>query len=251
MFQLLIADDEYDIRMGLSTYFPWENIGFEVAGAAANGKEALSILSEKKVDVLLCDIRMPEISGLDLAKELRKNKPELIIIFLSGYKEFEYAQKAMEYGVRRFLLKPTKQAELLETFKEVKKDLDKNNQFAIIESLLPEDLLPYIKQTPNKTIQLINEYVHQSFGEASLDAAAEQAGMSATYLSTFFKEKTGINFSDYLTHIRMKKALELLQDPTFKMYEISHLVGYSNPKNFTRKFNQYFGKSPREIKELL
>ncbi|WP_052427360.1 response regulator transcription factor [Neobacillus niacini] len=213
--------------------------------------EALQLLSEQPFDVVLSDIRMPEMSGLELAAELHRMRSETIVVLLSGYKEFDYAQRAIEYGVRRFLLKPTKHIELTETFSQIRDELLQVKQKVNVESLLPQAALFDLANVGNQNIQMIIKYIDQNFKVASLESLADQMDMNPSYLSTFFKEKTGVNFSDYLTHIRMKNAVLLLQNSHYKTYEISELVGYSTPKNFTRKFSSYFGKSPREFRNLL
>jgi two-component system, response regulator YesN len=251
LFQLLIVDDEYEIRNGLSNYFPWDQVGFEIKGIAKNGAEALQLLSKQHFDVVLSDIRMPEMSGLELASELHRTRSETIVVLLSGYKEFDYAQRAIEYGVRRFLLKPTKNKEITETFTQIRAELLKVKQKTKVESLLPHAALFDLSNVGNQNIQTIIKYIDQNYKVASLELISDQLGMNPSYLSTFFKEKTGVNFSDYLTHIRMKNAVLFLQNSQYKTYEISELVGYSTPKNFTRKFSSYFGKSPREYRNLL
>ncbi|MEH6942664.1 response regulator transcription factor [Bacillus sp. JJ722] len=251
LFQLLIADDEYEIRMGLKEYFPWEQMGFEVKGIAEDGEEALNLISKQSFDVLLCDIRMPKMSGLELASELHRMKSDIIVILLSGHKEFDYAQRAIEYGVRKFLLKPTKHKELAETFIQIRDELLHSRQKINVEQLMPQYTLFDLSKVANRTIQDIIRYVEYNYQIVSLESTAKLVMMNPSYLSTFFKEKTGVSFSDYVTHIRMKNAILLLQNSQRKTYQISELVGYSNPKNFTRKFSNYFGKSPREYRNLL
>lgn len=106
MFNLLIIDDEYEIRSGMSRFFPWETHGFRIVGTCENGVEALSVIDKKQVDVILCDIKMPKMNGLELAEVLRKRNWPGEIILISAYKDFDYAQQAIELGVKRYLVKP-------------------------------------------------------------------------------------------------------------------------------------------------
>lgn len=106
MFRILIAEDEEIIRRGVSHSLDWSEIGCEIAGAVENGAEALTFLKSNPPDLLLCDIRMPELSGLDVARYIYENKIDCKVILLTGYNEFAYAQQAITYGVFDYLLKP-------------------------------------------------------------------------------------------------------------------------------------------------
>ena len=106
MFRILIAEDEEIIRRGVSHSLDWSEIGCEIAGAVENGAEALTFLKSNPPDLLLCDIRMPELSGLDVARFIYENKIDCKVILLTGYNEFTYAQQAITYGVFDYLLKP-------------------------------------------------------------------------------------------------------------------------------------------------
>ncbi|MBB6732198.1 response regulator transcription factor [Cohnella zeiphila] len=112
MFKVLIVDDEPQIRTGLGTIIPWESFGFVVAGAAEDGEEALALAGELHPDLVITDIKMPGMDGIELSRELRARRPELPILILSGYNEFSYAKEALRYGVAEYLLKPVDPAEL-------------------------------------------------------------------------------------------------------------------------------------------
>lgn len=250
MHKLLIADDEYEIRNGLCHYIPWNEMGFEVVGHVENGLDVLKYISEHPVDVLLCDIRMPIMTGMDVARELSKQKSSIHVVLLSGYKEFEYAQQALEFGVRSYLLKPAKYKEINTVFSRIKEVLDNNPA----PTFAPADVKP---ETTNEdvdlstaAIQKIKKYIHEHYKDATLDNAAKIVFLNPYYLSKYFKTHTGENFSDYVTRIRMNKAVELLKEVKYKTYEISEMVGYSNAKNFTRTFRKYFGQSPRDFRNM-
>lgn len=240
MYKLLIADDEAEIRNGLSHYFPWNEIGFEVVHQASNGKEVLQYIEEHQVDALLCDIQMPFMTGIEVAKEMFSNKSPIHLVFLSGYKEFDYAQQALQYGVKNYILKPTKYSELVKVFTQIKEELDSEKS---TPSDNEEELL--IAGTIVTTIQA---YVREHYKDATLEGVSRLVHMNPQYISKYFKEKTGENFSDFVVRVKMNKAAELLNDINYKVYEISEMIGYSNSKNFTRSFRKYFGKSPREFR---
>lgn len=243
MYQLLIADDEFEIRNGLSQYFPWDELGYEIASLVENGREVLDVVAKQPIDVILCDIQMPVMSGIDVARELHQQNSPVKIVFLSGYREFEYAQQALSYGVKSYIVKPTKYNELENVFQKLKEELD---QLKTIHSPnVPEQKEPAVPET---VIAKVKGYLEQNYRDATLDDAARLVHMNPYYLSKYFKKKTGENFSDYLIRVKMEKAKEFLMDVNNRTYTISEMVGYSNVKNFTRTFRKYVGKSPREFR---
>lgn len=242
MYTLLIADDEKEIRNGLTNYFPWNEIGFDVVGNCGNGTEVLHYIEEKKVDVLLCDIKMPMMSGIEVAKSLFESKSSVKVVFLSGYKDFEYAKLALQYDVKDYIVKPTKYNEVFKVFEGIKRMLDEEQLFHFVRHDSS------IKNTHDQVINKIKSYTEQDIENASLAEAAKVVHMNVHYLSRYFKEKTGVNYSDYLLEVKMNKAADMLMKPEVKAYEVSEKLGYAHPKNFTRSFKKVFGVTPREYR---
>ncbi|TJY43502.1 response regulator [Cohnella pontilimi] len=240
MYRLLIAEDVFEIRNGLSSYFPWKEIGFEVAGLAENGSQALQLLEDEQIDVLLCDIRMPIMTGIEVARQLHEMGSPVKVVFLSGYKDFEYAKQAIIYGVKNYIVKPTQHDELRQVFREIKLQLDQERKIAPKEAVLAED---------NKVIARIKAYIEEQFDRATLEDAAKLVHMNPFYLSKYFKQKTKMNFSDYVNQIKMQRAASLLESLDYKIYEVSELTGYSNAKNFTRSFKKFYGVSPKSYRQ--
>jgi two-component system response regulator YesN len=124
MYKVLVADDEDDVRKGIIGSIPWNELGFIVAGEAQNGREALDICEKELPDLLIADINMPYISGLELAEALEKRRPRPLVVFLTAYDEFEYAQRAVRLSASEYILKPVTGAELSELLKKLKVSLD-------------------------------------------------------------------------------------------------------------------------------
>lgn len=125
MYKIIIVDDEKEIRQGLSEFIDWYELGFDLVASFEDGKEAIEYLEKNDVDIILTDILMAEVSGLELAEYVHINKPRIKVVIISGYKEFEYAKKAMEFNVDNYLLKPTDIDQTVKVFLEIKKKLDK------------------------------------------------------------------------------------------------------------------------------
>lgn len=133
-YKLIVVDDEFIIRDGLMQ-FKWEKLGFTVAGGASNGKEALELMGETSVDFLITDIKMPVMDGLELIEKVQQKYPATKILILTGYKDFEYARKAIKAGVVEYLLKPVELHELEELALKIKTTIDsERNQIELISN---------------------------------------------------------------------------------------------------------------------
>jgi len=243
LYNLVLVDDEAEIRNGLMQYFPWKQLGYKVTGVFDNGRKALDYMANHTVDVLLCDVMMPELTGLDVARTLYEQGSSIKILFLSGHKDFEYAKQALAYNVSAYIVKPTDFEELHETFSKLKLELDKSASTQRNGAPIAEDI-----SYPEKIIGVIRHYVEVNCATAGLEQAAELVKLSPDYLSKYIKRQTGRNFSDLVVEARMQQAALLLRDIQFKTFEISEMVGYKHPKNFTRTFRQYYGVSPRQFR---
>lgn len=124
MYRLLIVDDEEDIRSGMSKGIPWSEWGFTVVGVAENGEEAVFLTEKEKPDVVLSDIRMPKMDGIELVQYLHDNLPEIKIVILSGYNDLEYLNMAIKNQVTEYMLKPTDIDEFEQLFRKIRQNLD-------------------------------------------------------------------------------------------------------------------------------
>lgn len=128
MYRIVLVDDEALIREGVSENVTWEKYGYEFAGSFENGKEALAFIENNPVDVVLTDICMPYMDGMELSEKLSKSYPSVKIIILSGYDDFDYAKRALHYGVKDYLLKPITAKELGEVLLRLKEEMDKEHE---------------------------------------------------------------------------------------------------------------------------
>lgn len=234
--RVLIVDDEPEICMGLKNYFPWENIGYNVAGTANNGAKALEILERNDVDVVISDIVMPVMNGIELIKNIRQRHPLIKTVLLSAHRDFEYAKEALEYGVKSYIVKPPSFETLMDVFVKIKSEFqDEQATLNANESPLEGD--------DNNIIKKAKKYIRENVHTTLTDTAAH-VFLNPFYLSSYFKHQTGETFTNYLIRIRVEKAAEYLVKTNRKIYEISELVGYSNAHNFTRTFKAYYQITP-------
>ena len=124
MYKVLIVDDEEFIRNGLRCIIDWETEGFEVCADAGNGEAALQMIQQHQPDLVLMDIRMPKITGLEVVKYCYEQELPVKFIIISGFSDFKYAQEAIRYGVENYLTKPVDEDELLPAVRQVKAALD-------------------------------------------------------------------------------------------------------------------------------
>lgn len=155
---IVIADDESSIRNGLALAIPWNELHMSVAGIAKDGLEAWNFIQVYKPDIVITDIRMPQMSGLDLIKKCREHHLDIQFIILSGYDEFSYAQTAMRYGARAYVLKPLKIEELIAELENLKEELIQKNRLRLHNSRTVQPSAADISR-----IQFLNQLVHHEF----------------------------------------------------------------------------------------
>ncbi len=232
MYSLIIIDDEYEHLHGLADFFPFEKEGFEVRGLFEDGKEALEMIRQFGSDVVFTDIRMPEMTGLDIARELQRLPEPPIVCIISAYEDFEYVRQAMRYGVQDYLSKPISFSDISNTLRRIKAKLDAKTKPASAENAsLVDRAIAIMERNP---------------GSASLQKIADELGINISYLSRLFKEKTGMNFQEHLLEVKMAKAKELLSGhENYTNNDIARVLGYQDTQNFCRIFRKLVGISPQ------
>ena len=231
--KILIIDDEPKIRNGLSNLLTRRE-GWEVAGAYENAADALKYLAVNQVDVMITDIKMPEISGLELIARIRERDKKTAIIILSGYSNFQFAQRAIELGVSRYLTKPTNPRELICILEETEKKLGGKQE-------KEEDS----GKIPNLFVQKAADYIKLNYSEKiSIKEIADQLYLSPNYLSELFKKHTGKTISEYLTEYRLEKACQLLDHAEYRVGDVSGMVGIHDGRYFSNMFKKKYGITP-------
>ena len=251
MYRVVLVDDERIILDGLSRAVPWEELGCEVVGTASNGAEGLKLIREVRPDMLLTDIRMPNMDGLSMIAALRSEFPRLQIAVLTAFRDFEYAQTALNLGVCRYLLKPSKMDELLEAVRLMTARLDALPPLP--EEAEPEDDPAAAgSDAGNFIVRQAMDYMRAHCAEhLSLGDVADHVYVSQWHLSKLINRHVGQSFFDILGRMRMDRAKALLEDGSLRIHAVAEQVGYSDVAHFSKSFKRFEGMTPGEYRDSL
>lgn len=275
MYKVIIVDDEPIIVEGLRKGIKWSKWNCEIAGTAGNGMEGLKLVREIKPDILISDISMANMDGLTMVAAIKSEYPDVEVCLLTGFRNFEYAQEAIKLGVTRFLLKPSKIDELEEAIEAMIKNLksrgemggeetipniwnveDKGEKY-LYETFVKNRMISCddgegkIKFTDanNYIVKNAIKYMFENYKQKlSLLEVAEQCYISNWHLSKLLNKYTGKGFFEIINIIRLDKAKELLRTTSYKVQEISEMVGFQDVTHFSRIFKSYVGVSPKEFR---
>ena len=244
MYRVIIVDDEPVIRRGLRETIEWDALGLEVAGEAADGKEALKLIREIQPEILITDIRMPEMDGIELIREVKKMDLNIKITILSGYSDYDYLKAAIRLGVDNYLLKPIDEEELAAALSAMAIQAGPKQQSAPTEEKTEFD-----DEKTGGLAQRALSYIQQHFSDPiSLTSVAEEMGVAPAYLSTVFHREIGSSYSRTLLKFRMEEAARQLIQTNRKVQEIAQNVGFFSAKHFTHVFREYYHCSPVEYR---
>lgn len=225
MYRVLIADDEMIERAVLYKTLH-KNLGDQCAiFQAENGREALRIYEEEKIQIAILDIEMPGINGIEAAQRIRETDKDCCIIFLTAFDEFSYAKKAIMIRALDYLLKPYDEQELMLVMEE-----DGNIRLS-------------------KVAELISQYIRENYMyDISMQELARTMNYSEPYFCKLFKQCFNKNFTSYLTEYRVEEAKKMLEQPTVNVKEIGKAVGYGDSNYFAKVFKRITGQSPTEYR---
>lgn len=240
--KLLVADDEDVIRRGTVKYIQLHTDRFDKIYEAENGQEAIDCILKYQPDIILLDVQMPLKNGIDVMREADKAGLHPITVILSGFDEFKYAQQALRYGAKEYLLKPTRAADILACLNRLA-----DEQFG---KEVPQ-MEGEVDQQTNRLVREAQEYIVEHYSEnLTLNGVAEAVGISGSYLSTMFTQNLQCGFVDYLNRVRIERACCYLEQNYLKTYEIAYKVGFRDEKYFSKVFKKIKGMSPKEFRSL-
>lgn len=251
MLKVLIAEDEDIIRKGLAYTIDWLKLGYVLVGEAANGQEGVEKIRELKPDVVIADIMMPKINGLEMIRRAKK-EVRFRSVILTSYAEFDYAKEAIELKAYEYLMKPVDVDKLKEIMTNLRMEIENDNKKEIVfqqksqgmDTSLLSPGSSYKNAYVKKTIDIIKERYTEKI---SIENISETLEVSSSYLSRKFKEETGHTYLEFLNMYRVQQAIKLLDEGVYRVYQVSDMTGFSDYKHFCLVFKRYTKTSPTEF----
>ena len=251
-FSIIIVDDEETKRNILKDIIDWEGLGFNLCGLFEDGKDAIDFLRDNDIDIVLTDIRMFEVSGLDLAKYVYENMSMTKVIILSSYSDFEYAREAIQYNVYDYLLYPVKKNELETVFKNVYVDLEKRNQSIYgMHGNIVRDKTADKDSYLYSAVQMAKKYMQENLSQPlTLNDIASSVFLSKSYFAHEFKRITDETVFNYLLKIRMEFAITILKQKEDIIEKLYIKCGYTDNQYFNKVFKKYTGYTVKEFRRM-
>lgn len=249
--KLLIVDDEPIIRRGIQRLVDFEALGIHEVFEATNGEQAFNLFQEHAPDIILADINMPKMNGLEFADQVKRIRKSTKIALITGYDYFDYAQKAVKVGVEDYILKPVSKEDIQQLLHKLVKEVQEDVAASEVSSLVTAYQTTYGAAEEEGYQKPIMDLMAKgiSDSEFSLTVLADALGLSTGYTSGLFKQYFQVSFKDYLLKKRLEKAKILLLSTDMKNYEISEAVGFSDPNYFSTAFKKHWQMSPGKYRE--
>ena len=242
MLKVLVVDDEPMERKGIMLGVDWASMDCIIVGEAANGEEGLAAAMRYDPNLIITDVRMPKMDGLEMLKALRETGNQAHVILLTAYSDFEYARMALQHNADDYLVKPFDNQDLLAAIRKIH---EKENRWG---TPVLQNLPSLAKKNQSKYVLEAINYIAEHYRESGLNISiiAQHLGLSEGHLSHTFKKETSYTVVNYLTMYRMHAAMEELKDCRNKVYEVSERVGYRDVTYFSSQFKKYTGMTPSE-----
>lgn len=247
--RLMIVDDDRQIREGIRYGIDWHSQGIEDVRDYKNGAEALDAFVDFKPDIIVADIRMPQMDGLELLKHVRKLDADIRFILLSAYSDFKYCKQAISLGANDYELKPIKAATLLCVVNA--------NIAWLIENRKHQKSVENTPQTEDQNLYSIivmqaTAYIQEHYKEQiTIEQVSCFVDRTPNYLSTILKKELGVSFTSYLTNLRMDEAKRLITTTGMPICEIAAQVGYNDYIYFSKLFRKLYGKPATLVRKNL
>lgn len=261
MIRLLIADDEKLEREALAELVQRRFEREVVLEVAENGRKAADTAVLWSADLILMDIEMPGMSGLDAARAVLAQRPSCRVIFVTAYSLFQYAHEAVHLGACDYLLKPVDPDELEASVRRAMRQIETERKLEELAAARPQpeqtetedEAEDAPEESENSQTALVMAHVRRYLEDnymfdLSLDSVGEILHISPAYLSAQFKKYQKMNFLDCLTELRINAAKELLADPFRSSAEVASMVGYEDASYFARAFKKRTGMTPTQYR---
>lgn len=260
--EILIVDDEVTVVSLIKKHVNWEALGISKVWTAYNAEIAKRKVQEHEIDMIVCDIEMPQENGLVFLQWVRAYNPEIRTIILTAYPEFQYAQTAIKLGVKQYLLKPISFAELSENLMEMGKEIREQRNHIKIPEVPPLAENGSLEQAETERsareewkkpensewmVQEVMDYIARHYMEPIGRQEIENAmHLNGDYLNRIFKAATGYSLIQYIQYYRVLVAKQLMREKHTAIADIGSKVGLDTPSYFGRIFKKWTGQTPYE-----
>jgi len=245
-YKVIVAEDEELLLNNLIQKIHNTDLNFQVIAKAQTGIQAYNLAVKLSPDLLITDIKMPMMDGITLLEKLYVSNPSMKFIIISGFSDFEYAQRAIKVQVVEYLLKPVDPDELYHALLKVKNRLinEKNSYSEIFNPSMA-------RQSPEKIASILQEYIAAHYTEdINMNLIARNINYSPGYLTKIFAQQYNITPMKYIISLRISKARNLLlSNPELSIKQIGELVGYPEQGYFSRIFKKHVGINPFDYRE--
>ena len=244
----VVAEDEERMRRYLARKTAELDDTFQCAGVAADGEEAAELVERYLPDLLITDIKMPVLGGLELVERVRRTNPDLRILIVSGFSEFEYARRAIELGVDDYLVKPIDAAKLGDILRRIRIRLE-----ASAASVDAQFGLDRIGAGEAELVSAVEVFLQQNYRQPySLERLAASFGCKPAYLLRLYKRMKGSTPTQEIIRLRVEKAKRLLVGhPHLEIKQVAAAVGYEDALYFSRLFKKETGVNPSAFKDSM
>jgi YesN/AraC family two-component response regulator len=253
MYKVILIDDELVAVNALKNRVEWKKYDIDEVYVARSMKQAQELFRHEAIDIMLCDIEMPNGSGLELFEWVKAFYPSVECIYVSCHPDYQYIRQAMKLGSFDYILKPVDYKELNILMKQIivrisqkdrkSKHLENKENSEHVET---QDVLTGTDETVLAIRAYIRDHIDQ---DININEIAEFVHLNPNYIMRLFKSKTEKSIIEYITDLRIDKAKELLLRSSDSIQHVAQQVGYSNYSYFTRLFKKRMKMTPNDYRK--
>lgn len=246
MYKIVLIDDEPWALLYMKKVFSREDLNYKVVAAEGSSGAALRMIEKLKPDVVITDVCIPNMTGLELLLYLREHEIECEVVIVSAFAEFVYVQEALRYGAFDYCIKPISAEDAENLLNKLKMKLEKKKEPVLKTDRNSEEG----NADSDYVFQKILVYINNHYKERiMIKELAADFGFTPNYCSSLFVKKTGMTFSQYLTKLRMEQSVLMLKNPVLSLKKIAVAIGYEDEIYFHKVFKKYYGITPSQYRE--
>ncbi|MBN2617848.1 MAG: response regulator [Spirochaetales bacterium] len=253
-YKILIVDDEYLIRELIKRSIDWNKLNCIIVGEASSSIEGLKKVDEYNPDIIISDVCMPIMNGLEFSRIVLSKHPHINIVLLSGHDEFKYVQSALSIGVKEYLLKPLNSQQVINSIEKLKNNINKARKTLLdLQQLELYKNEAYYNNESSNLVCNIKKYIEKNISDPNLTlvSIANEFGMNHSYLSRKFSQESNFTIVEFISKCRVNLAKKLILTTDLRSYEICDQIGISDPHYFSLFFKKHTGVSITEFKKSI